>query len=77
MRGICQSSRAYRGFHEPYIEGTPHAAMTWAVCRLCGQREQRGAGAFHGMPTTLVVPFTLEQRVKKLEDEVKRWGTLL
>jgi hypothetical protein len=69
MRGICQSNSAYRGMHEPYVEGTPRSAMTWYVCRLCGQREPRGMGAFYGQPTWEAP--TLEQRVKKLEDAMK------
>lgn len=69
MRGVCQSNRAYKGHHEPHIEGTPRSAMTWYVCSLCGAREPRGQGAFYGIPT-LEAP-TLEQRVKKLEDAMK------
>jgi len=69
MRGLCQSNSAYRGMHEPYVEGTPRSAMTWYVCRLCGQREPRGMGAFYGQPTWEAP--TLEQRVKKLEDAMK------
>lgn len=69
MRGFCQSNRAYKGHHEPHIEGTPRSAMTWYVCRLCGAREPRGQGAFYGLPTRESP--TLEQRVKKLEDAMK------
>jgi hypothetical protein len=69
MRGICQSSRAYNGHHEPYIAGTPRSAMTWYVCSLCGAREPRGQGAFYGVPTWEAT--TLEQRIKKLEDTIK------
>lgn len=69
MQDVCQSNRAYRGMHEPRVEGTPRSAMTWTVCDLCGQREPRGQGLFYGRPTWDAP--TLEQRVKKLEDAMK------
>ena len=73
MRGVCQSNRAYKGHHEPHVEGTPRSAMTWWVCSLCGAREPRGQGAFYGLPRS--DPPTLEQRVKALEEAMKPSNT--
>jgi len=47
MNGFCPSHRAYKGHHEPHVEGTPRSAMTWYVCGLCGAREPRGQGLFY------------------------------
>jgi hypothetical protein len=46
----CQDHRAVGGMHEFRIEGTPRSAMTFYVCGLCGNTQERGRGAFHGMP---------------------------
>lgn len=69
MQGVCESSMAYKGHHEPHVEGTPRSAMTWYVCSLCGKREPRGQGSFHGMPRN--DPPTLEQRVTAIEEAMK------
>lgn len=69
MQGVCESGRSYKGHHEPHVEGTPRSAMTWYVCSLCGKREPRGRGLFHGMPRN--DPPTLEQRVTAIEEAMK------
>lgn len=68
MRGHCKHSPD--GYHEPGIEGNPRSKMTYYVCTLCGAREERGQGAFYGMPDHR--PPTIEQRVTRLESQLSK-----
>jgi hypothetical protein len=49
-REYCPSLRAMSPAHEYGIRGTPHSAMTWYVCQLCGFEKPRGPGSFYRPP---------------------------
>jgi hypothetical protein len=56
MSHACPSGKT--GLHEFAVQGTPHSAMTWYVCLLCGYRKERGPGLFfreHREPTVNAV----------------------
>lgn len=53
------------GLHRPKIEGTVRSAMTYTVCTICGQVEERGEGAFFGQKN--VEHLSIEERISNIE----------
>jgi hypothetical protein len=74
MKGHCEFG--YKGKHETYIEGTPRSAMTWRVCSLCGQREERGPGLFYGRPEPKPT-LTDSERITELERKIEHFAKFL
>jgi hypothetical protein len=70
---LCRETN-YERPHEDRIIGTPRSAMTWRECTLCGAREERGQGAFYGMPEPPETVFSQrqEQRIKEMIQEAVR-----